>query len=133
MQIVGYQSTSISIFMILMFVLLCNPNVSGDEYHYVLSCPFFKHCRTMHLKPYFYIRLSCMFPQTKYVYDLLLLRQNYSFYFIYQFIVLLSYIFYTIKMFTIYLIYLGKSLYFGNKLLSLSCLIVISIYSSIMP
>ena len=32
---------------------LCNLN---DEYHYVLICPFFKHSRTMYLKPYFYTR-----------------------------------------------------------------------------
>ena len=35
---------------------LCNLNVCGDEYHYVLICPFFKHSRTMYLKPYFYTR-----------------------------------------------------------------------------
>ena len=37
---------------------LCNLNVCGDEYHYVLICPFFKHSRTMYLKPYFYTRPS---------------------------------------------------------------------------
>ena len=37
---------------------LCNLNVCGDEYHYVLICPFFKHSRTMYLKPYFYTRTS---------------------------------------------------------------------------
>ena len=30
---------------------LCNLNVCGDEYHYVLICPFIKHSRTMYLKP----------------------------------------------------------------------------------
>ena len=29
-------------------------NVCGDEYHYVLIFPFFKHSRTMYLKHYFY-------------------------------------------------------------------------------
>ena len=29
---------------------LCNLNVCGDEYHYRLICPFFKHSRTMYLK-----------------------------------------------------------------------------------
>ena len=37
---------------------LCNLNVCGDEYHYVLICPFFKHSRTMYLKSYFYTRPS---------------------------------------------------------------------------
>ena len=37
---------------------LCNLNVCGDEYHYVLICPFFRHSRTMYLKPYFYTRPS---------------------------------------------------------------------------
>ena len=37
---------------------LCNLNVCGDEYHYVLICPFLKHSRTMYLKPYFYTRPS---------------------------------------------------------------------------
>ena len=35
---------------------LCNLNVCGDEYHYVLICPFFKHSRIRYLKPYFYTR-----------------------------------------------------------------------------
>ena len=37
---------------------LCNLSVCGDEYHYFLICPFFKHSRTMYLKPYFYTRPS---------------------------------------------------------------------------
>ena len=37
---------------------LCNLNVCVDEYHYVLICPFFKHNRTMYLKPYFYTKPS---------------------------------------------------------------------------
>ena len=37
---------------------LCNLDVCGNEYHYVLICPLFKHSRTMYLKPYFYTRAS---------------------------------------------------------------------------
>ena len=60
-----------------------------------------------------------MFPQTKYEYDLLLLRvmQNDSLYFIYPFI-LISHVLYTIKMYTLSLIYLERGLYFDNKLFS---------------
>ena len=58
MQIVSYQSTSIHKFMISDVCTLGNLNVCGDEYHCVLIFPFFKHSRTMYLKPYFYTRPS---------------------------------------------------------------------------
>ena len=37
---------------------LCNLNIGGDEYYYVLICPFFRHRRTRYLKHYFYTRPS---------------------------------------------------------------------------
>ena len=37
---------------------ICNLNVCGGEYNDVLIWPFFKHSRTMYLKPYFYTRPS---------------------------------------------------------------------------
>ena len=55
-QIVSYQS--ISIYHDSDVCTLCNLNVCGDEYHYVCICPFFKHSRTLYLKPYFYTRPS---------------------------------------------------------------------------
>ena len=61
-----------------------------------------------------------MFPQTKYEYDLLLLWQNDSLFYLHMFITLLSYVFYTISMYTVSLIYLERGLYLENKLLSLS-------------
>ena len=57
MEIVSYQSTEIYIYIDDSRVCnLCNLNVCGDEYNYVLICPFFKHSRTRYLKPYFYRR-----------------------------------------------------------------------------
>ena len=35
---------------------LCNLDIRGDEYHYVLICPFFKESRKFYIKPYFYTR-----------------------------------------------------------------------------
>ena len=35
---------------------LCNLCLPGDEYHYILICPFFYHSRKILLKPYFYNR-----------------------------------------------------------------------------
>ena len=35
---------------------LCNLDALGDEYHYVLICPFFKQIREQYLKAYYYIR-----------------------------------------------------------------------------
>ena len=32
---------------------LCNTNDIGDEYHYLLRCPYFEAERNLHLKPYF--------------------------------------------------------------------------------
>ena len=39
---------------------LCHMGVRGDEYHYILLCPFFKQSRKQFLKPYYYIR-PCIF------------------------------------------------------------------------
>ena len=39
---------------------LCNLCLPGDEYHYVLICPFFDHSRKILLKPYFYNRPNLM-------------------------------------------------------------------------
>ena len=61
-----------------------------------------------------------MFPQTKYEYDLLLLRQNDSLFYLPMYITLLSYVFYTISMYTVSLIYLERGLCLENKLLTLS-------------
>jgi len=35
---------------------LCDLHERGDEYHYILICPFFKHDREMYLKRYYYNR-----------------------------------------------------------------------------
>ena len=37
---------------------LCDLNARGDEYHYILICPFFKQNREMYLKCYYYNRPS---------------------------------------------------------------------------
>ena len=37
---------------------LCNLDTLGDEYHYVLICPFFKQIREQYLRAYYYIRPS---------------------------------------------------------------------------
>ena len=37
---------------------LCNLDALGDEYHYVLICPYFKQIREQYLKAYYYIRPS---------------------------------------------------------------------------
>ena len=39
---------------------LCDLNVRGDEYHYILICPFFKQNREMYLKRYYYYRPSLL-------------------------------------------------------------------------
>ena len=52
-----------------------------------------------------------MFPQTKYYYDLLLLRQNDYLYFIYPFILLVTYVLYTIKMYSVSLINLEREVF----------------------
>ena len=31
-------------------------NVNGDEYHYIMICPYFRQCRELYLKYYFYTR-----------------------------------------------------------------------------
>ena len=33
---------------------LCGLNVNGDEYHYIMICPFFRQSRELYLKHYFY-------------------------------------------------------------------------------
>ena len=35
---------------------LCDLNVVGDEYHYLLICPYFTQSRENHMKNYFYGR-----------------------------------------------------------------------------
>ena len=35
---------------------LCDLNVNGDEYHYIMICPYFKQSRELYLKHYFYTR-----------------------------------------------------------------------------
>ena len=35
---------------------LCDLNVVGDEYHYLLICPYFTKSRENHMKNYFYGR-----------------------------------------------------------------------------
>ena len=60
-----------------------------------------------------------MFPQTKYEYDLLLLWQNDSLFYLHMYIILLSYVLYTISMYTVSLIYLERGLYLENKLLAI--------------
>ena len=42
---------------------LSNLDALGDEYHYVLICPFFKQIREQYLKAYYYIRSSHLKPQ----------------------------------------------------------------------
>ena len=37
---------------------LCDLNVRGDEYHYILICPFFNQSRETYLKCYYYNRPS---------------------------------------------------------------------------
>ena len=39
---------------------LCHMGVRGDEYHYILLCPFFKQSRKQFLKLYYYVR-PCIF------------------------------------------------------------------------
>ena len=36
----------------------CNLDALGDEYHYVLICPYLKQIREQYLKAYYYIRPS---------------------------------------------------------------------------
>ena len=31
---------------------LCNLKVTGDEYHYILICPYFRLNRELYIKPY---------------------------------------------------------------------------------
>ena len=35
---------------------LCTKNDIGDNYHYLLICPFFKNIRKLHIDPYYYKR-----------------------------------------------------------------------------
>ena len=35
---------------------LCDLNVNCDEYHYIMICPYFRQCRELYLKHYFYTR-----------------------------------------------------------------------------
>ena len=35
---------------------LCDLNVNGDEYHYIMICPYFRQNRELYLKHYFYTR-----------------------------------------------------------------------------
>ena len=35
---------------------LCDLCITGDEYHYIMICPFFTQSRERYLKPYFYTR-----------------------------------------------------------------------------
>ena len=39
---------------------LCNLKVTGDEYHYILICPYFRLNRELYIKPYYYRRPSMM-------------------------------------------------------------------------
>ena len=39
---------------------LCNLKVTGDEYHYILICPYFRLNRELHIKPYYYRRPGMM-------------------------------------------------------------------------
>ena len=34
----------------------CDLNVNGDEYHYIMICPYFRQSRELYLKHYFYTR-----------------------------------------------------------------------------
>ena len=34
----------------------CDLNVNGDEYHYIMMCPYFRQSRELYLKHYFYTR-----------------------------------------------------------------------------
>ena len=36
--------------------MLCDKNDLGDDFHYLLTCPYFEHDRTTLLKPYYYTR-----------------------------------------------------------------------------
>ena len=35
---------------------LCDLNVIGDEYLYIMICPYFRQCMELYLKHYFYTR-----------------------------------------------------------------------------
>ena len=35
---------------------LCDLNINGDEYHYIMICPYFRQSRELYLKHYFYTR-----------------------------------------------------------------------------
>ena len=35
---------------------LCNLNINGDEYHYVMICPYFRQSMELYLKHYLYTR-----------------------------------------------------------------------------
>ena len=46
---------------------LCDLNVNGDEYHYIMICPYFRQRRELYLKHHFYTRpnmliFSQLFP-----------------------------------------------------------------------
>ena len=36
--------------------MLCDKNDLGDDFHYLLTCPYFEHDRTTLLKAYYYTR-----------------------------------------------------------------------------
>ena len=39
---------------------MCNIDARGDEYHYVLICPFLKLSTKLYIQPYFYIRQNLL-------------------------------------------------------------------------
>jgi hypothetical protein len=39
---------------------LCNLQEQGDEFHYILKCPFFMNSRRMYVKNYYYTRPNCL-------------------------------------------------------------------------
>ena len=39
---------------------LCNLKVTGDEYHYILICPYFRLNRELYIKLYYYRRPSML-------------------------------------------------------------------------
>ena len=39
---------------------LCQLQEQGDEYHYILKCPFFMETRRMYVKRYYYTRPNCL-------------------------------------------------------------------------
>ena len=37
----------------------CNKNELGDEFHYILDCPFFEQDRNIYIPKYYYSRPKC--------------------------------------------------------------------------